>query len=162
MLAYAMMPFGYISLYAADRAFYAADVAAGLYHPLAYYLASAAAAAPLLVVNTLCGAFAAYGLANLGPSLGQVAVFGGFMALEGLLSAQLLVAVRKSILFFLLFISGAGGFRGRTGEKKTHVFCPLSLKKKLKTSLSLFSRPRTSPPRRTWPTSSPSPTCRPA
>ena len=46
MLAYAMMPFGYISLYAADRAFYAADVAAGLYHPLAYYLASAAAAHP--------------------------------------------------------------------------------------------------------------------
>ena len=99
MLAYSMMPFGYISLYAADRAFYAADVAAGLYHPLAYYLASAAAAAPLLIVNTLCGAYAAYGLANLGPSIGQVVAFGGFMALQGLLAAQLLVAVRRRRTF---------------------------------------------------------------
>ena len=92
MLAYAMMPFGYISLYSADRAFYVADVAAGLYHPLAYYLASALAAAPLLIVNTWCGAFAAYGLANLGPSMPQILAFGGFMAVQGLLSAQLLVA----------------------------------------------------------------------
>ena len=106
MLAYAMMPFGYISLYAADRAFYAADVAAGLYHPLAYYLASATAAAPLLVANTLCGAYAAYGLANLGPSPRQVFAFGGFMALQGLLAAQLLVAVRRFFFWFWSFFFG--------------------------------------------------------
>lgn len=122
MLAYAMMPFGYISLYAADRAFYAADVAAGLYHPLAYYLASAAAAAPLLVVNTLCGAYTAYGLANLGPLPGQVAAFGGFMALQGLLAAQLLVAVRE-IFFVFYFFSSTFFFFVR--KKNSPFFSPL-------------------------------------
>ena len=134
MLAYAMMPFGYISLYAADRAFYAADVAAGLYHPLAYYLASAAAAAPLLIVNTLCGAFTAYGLANMGPSMGQVAVFAGFMALQGLLSAQLLVAVRFSFFFFSIHFRARKRFfeRGKM-KKKTHTFLYfLTFKKKKK------------------------------
>ena len=149
MLAYAMMPFGYISLYAADRAFYAADVAAGLYHPLAYYLASAAAAAPLLVVNTLCGAYTAYGLANLGPSFAQVVAFGGFMALQGLLAAQLLVAVRKCLSFLFFFFPGARkSSRGKQNEEK-------------KTNPSIHRRP-TPPRRRTWPTSSPSPTCLPA
>jgi hypothetical protein len=35
----ALLPFSYMSIYFSDRQFYAADVATGLYHPSAYYLA---------------------------------------------------------------------------------------------------------------------------
>lgn len=34
-----LLPFSYMSIYYADRQFYAADVASGLYHPSAYYVA---------------------------------------------------------------------------------------------------------------------------
>ena len=44
---YDLLPFCYMSFYVADRKFYAADVAAGLYHSSAYYAAqSLAGAAP--------------------------------------------------------------------------------------------------------------------
>jgi ATP-binding cassette subfamily G (WHITE) protein 2 len=39
MLLFELLPFCYMSFYVADRKFYASDVAAGLYHPSAYYLA---------------------------------------------------------------------------------------------------------------------------
>jgi hypothetical protein len=35
----ALLPFSYVSIYFSDRQLYAADVATGLYHPSAYYLA---------------------------------------------------------------------------------------------------------------------------
>ena len=39
-LLYELLPFCYMSFYVADRRFFAADVANGLYHPSAYYLSA--------------------------------------------------------------------------------------------------------------------------
>lgn len=40
LLLFELLPFCYMSFYVADRKFYAADVAAKLYHPSAYYIAT--------------------------------------------------------------------------------------------------------------------------
>lgn len=41
-----LLPFSYMSIYYADRQFYAADVASGLYHPSAYYVAQSLVCKP--------------------------------------------------------------------------------------------------------------------
>lgn len=55
---YDLLPFCYMSFYVADRTFYGADVAAGLYHSSAYYsaqmLAGVGPAHSLAVVRSLC------------------------------------------------------------------------------------------------------------
>ena len=52
MRRYDLLPFCYMSFYVADRKFYVADVAAGLYHSSAYYAAqSLAGAAPAAQVR---------------------------------------------------------------------------------------------------------------
>ena len=43
LLLFELLPFCYMSFYVADRKFYAADVAAKLYHPSAYYLGTVTA-----------------------------------------------------------------------------------------------------------------------
>ena len=43
LLLYQLMPFCFMSFYVADRRFFQADVAAGLYAPSAYYLAAVSA-----------------------------------------------------------------------------------------------------------------------
>ena len=75
----------------ADRAFYAADVAAGLYHPLSYYVANSLAGAPFVILNTLVGGYAAYGLAALTNKWKNIIVFGALQALQGLCAVQLMV-----------------------------------------------------------------------
>ena len=40
LLLYELLPFCYMSFYVADRRFFAADIANGLYHPSAYYCAA--------------------------------------------------------------------------------------------------------------------------
>lgn len=70
MLMFELIPFCYMSFYVADRKFYAADVAAGLYHPSAYYLAQSIAGnntegeTGMLVHKLLwqsCGDFVSFG-----------------------------------------------------------------------------------------------------
>ena len=48
LLLFQLMPFCFMSFFVADRRFYQADVAAGLYAPSAYYLAAVTASKHLL------------------------------------------------------------------------------------------------------------------
>jgi ATP-binding cassette, subfamily G (WHITE), member 2 len=91
MLMFQLMPFCYMSLYIADRAFYAADVAAGLYHPAAYYLAHNLAAAPFIILNTLIGGLCAYGLGNLSHAAKNVVRFCVLQVLQALCAVQMMV-----------------------------------------------------------------------
>lgn len=91
MMIFELLPFCYMSLYVADRAFYAADVAAGLYHPCAYYIAHSLAAAPFIILNTLVGGYSAYGLAALTNKFKNIAIYGALQALQGLCAVQMMV-----------------------------------------------------------------------
>ena len=91
MMIFELLPFCYMSLYVADRAFYAADVAAGLYHPCAYYIAHSLAAAPFIILNTLVGGYSAYGLAALTNRFRNIAIYGALQALQGLCAVQMMV-----------------------------------------------------------------------
>ena len=51
VLSYLLMPFVYISLYAADKRHFVADSAARLYRPSAYYAAKSVAVLPFIVAN---------------------------------------------------------------------------------------------------------------
>ena len=46
LLAQQLMPFTYMSFYVANRRFFAADVAAGIYSPSAFYVANSVACEP--------------------------------------------------------------------------------------------------------------------
>ena len=52
LLLFELLPFCYMSFYVADRKFFAADVAAKLYHPSAYYAANVVAGGQLHVSLT--------------------------------------------------------------------------------------------------------------
>ena len=91
MMMYELLPFCYMSLYIADRKFYAADVASGLYHPCAYYLAHSAAASPFIVANALVGGYIAYGLSALRWSLSAVITFGVLQSVNALVAVQCVV-----------------------------------------------------------------------
>ena len=111
MMTFQLLPFCYMSLYVADRAFYAADVAAGLYHPLAYYVANSLASAPFVVLNTLIGGFASYGLAALKTGARHVVIYGLLQSLQALTAVQLMVfavyltpnQVRRVVFFSSFF-----------------------------------------------------------
>ncbi|KAK9834196.1 hypothetical protein WJX81_007595 [Elliptochloris bilobata] len=90
VLLYDLLPFCYMSFYVADRKFYAADVAAGLYHSSAYYAAQGLAGAPFVCLNTLVGALAAYGLAGLRPDAWAVAQFALVLVLQSLVAIQVM------------------------------------------------------------------------
>jgi ATP-binding cassette, subfamily G (WHITE), member 2 len=91
MMIFELLPFCYMSLYIADRKFYAADVASGLYHPCAYYLAHTAAASPFIALNAAIGGLSAYGLANLRFTAKAVFTYAGLAALGALIAVQLVV-----------------------------------------------------------------------
>ena len=91
MMIFELLPFCYMSLYIADRKFYAADVAGGLYHPCAYYLAHTAAASPFIALNAAIGGLTAYGLANLRYTAKAVFTYAGLAALGALIAVQLVV-----------------------------------------------------------------------
>jgi len=91
MMIFELLPFCYMSLYIADRKFYAADVAGGLYHPCAYYLAHTAAASPFIALNAAIGGLSAYGLANLRYTPQAVLVYASLAALGALIAVQLVV-----------------------------------------------------------------------
>ena len=50
MLLFELLPFCYMSFYVADRAFFLADRAAGLYHTSAYYLGHVCAGGGILAI----------------------------------------------------------------------------------------------------------------
>jgi len=110
MMTFQLLPFCYMSLYVADRAFYAADVAAGLYHPLAYYVANSLASGPFVVLNTLIGGFAAYGLAALKPGVKHVVIYGLLQSLQALTAVQLMV--------FAVYLT-PNQVRRKRGERET-------------------------------------------
>jgi len=91
MMIFELLPFCYMSLYIADRKFYAADVASGLYHPCAYYLAHSAAASPFIALNAAIGGLSAYGLANLRYTPQAVFIYATLAAVGALIAVQLVV-----------------------------------------------------------------------
>ena len=162
MMTFQLLPFCYMSLYVADRAFYAADVAAGLYHPLAYYVANSLASAPFVVLNTLIGGFASYGLAALKPGARHVVIYGLLQSLQALTAVQLMVFAvyltpnqvrgerereREFFFFFFIFFNFFQLFRHLTNFRLL-----------LSSSSNPLPPPPPPPTHRTSPTSSPSPT----
>jgi hypothetical protein len=92
-----LLPYVYMSLFAADKQYFIADVSAKLYRPSAYYLAKQLAVAPFLVLNTLVFSYTLYGMAGLRHS--AVAVIG-----NGVISV-LLYAIAAQVLSFAAIVA---------------------------------------------------------
>lgn len=69
--AFNLLPFIYLSLHSADKRFFIADAAAGLYHPSAYYAAKVLVSLPFEVLTILTLAFITYGMVGLSLDSGN-------------------------------------------------------------------------------------------
>eukprot|EP00884_Botryococcus_braunii_P010837 jgi/Botrbrau1/19755/Bobra.0124s0008.1 len=86
-----LLPFSYMSIYYADREFYARDVASGLYHPSAYYVAQSVVYFPFVAVNTLVTGFITYGMVGLRYAAYPMITYGVTLVLVSLCSTQTLI-----------------------------------------------------------------------
>eukprot|EP00884_Botryococcus_braunii_P013823 jgi/Botrbrau1/22441/Bobra.0091s0043.1 len=91
MNQFELLPFCYMSFYVADRKFFAADVAAGLYHPLAYYLANSISAIPFTLLNTMAGSFTCYGLVGLRSTGTAIGKFTLLQLSQSLVAVQFMI-----------------------------------------------------------------------
>ncbi|KAK9834135.1 hypothetical protein WJX81_001128 [Elliptochloris bilobata] len=116
MLLFELLPFCYMSFYVADRQFFAADVAAGLYHTSAYYLAHTLAALPFICLNVLAGGLTLYGLANLRYEGWAIGEFCALLLLQSLVAIQDLAYILATGYVALSLL--LAGFYLRVGEFK--------------------------------------------
>ncbi|CAL5218719.1 g432 [Coccomyxa viridis] len=91
MLLFELLPFCYMSFYVWDRTFFLSDRASGLYSTSAYYAAHMTASLPFIIVNTLCGALAAYGFAGLRYSPAAILLYSVILVLQSLIAIQVMV-----------------------------------------------------------------------
>lgn len=88
-LQFLLMPYVYMSLYAADKRHYTADISARLYTPGAYYAAKSLAVLPFILANVLVCTFVSYGMTGLRLTTQAVAVNGAASVLLYLIAQQL-------------------------------------------------------------------------
>ncbi|KAI8463050.1 MAG: P-loop containing nucleoside triphosphate hydrolase protein [Monoraphidium minutum] len=83
-----LMPYVYMSLYAADKRHYTADISARLYTPSPYYAAKTLAVAPFILLNVLVCTYVSYGMTGLRLTVPAVATNGAASVLLYLIGQQ--------------------------------------------------------------------------
>ncbi|KAI8470836.1 MAG: hypothetical protein J3K34DRAFT_521019 [Monoraphidium minutum] len=87
-LQFMLLPYVYMSLYAADRRHFTADMSARLYTPGPYYAAKTLAVLPFALGNVLLSGYIIYGMAGLRLTARAAAVNGAASALLYLVAQQ--------------------------------------------------------------------------